>query len=148
MNDPELLATFRWILEGIALAGLIASLWWLKSQIGNIPERIPVHFGINGKPDRWGGRWVLVCYVVLSVGIFIGMSISGGTLDLLEGQIYTSPRERFIICYLKVYMVLMCFYIYWVVIRVARGEATRFNLLVPLGLVAVTAVPVILLASK
>lgn len=148
MNDAELLATFRWVLEGFALAALLTSLFWLKSQVGNIPERIPVHFGITGKPDRWGSRWTLVFYVVLAVGLYVGMSIGGGTLDLIAGQIHTSPKERFLFCYVKVFMVLLFFYVYWITIQVARGKATRFNLMIPLGIAAATAVPAILLASK
>jgi uncharacterized membrane protein len=30
-----------------------------------LPERVPMHFGIAGRPDRWGGRESLVVLVVI-----------------------------------------------------------------------------------
>lgn len=148
MNDPDLLALLRWVFEALSLAALLAALVWLKMQLDDIPERIPVHFGITGKPDRWGGRWHLALYVAFLLAVYIGMSIAGGTPDLFAGQIQTQATERFILSYVKCGVVLMFFYVFWITIRVARGQASRFNLFVPLGMVVLTLIPSVLLTSK
>jgi hypothetical protein len=37
----------------------------IYSAYPRLPERIPVHFGISGRPDRWSGRGSIVALVVL-----------------------------------------------------------------------------------
>lgn len=32
-----------------------------------LPERVPVHFGANGRPDRWGSPWELVFIALLLI---------------------------------------------------------------------------------
>lgn len=49
-------ATFSRILEGIsALILLVALIYAVVTYVG-LPETVPVHFGINGEPDRWGKK--------------------------------------------------------------------------------------------
>ena len=36
------------------------------------PDRIPVHWGLNGQPDRWGGRWEgLLTLPFAALGIYL-----------------------------------------------------------------------------
>ncbi len=34
------------------------------------PDRVPTHFGVDGQPDQWGGKWALFIGVVVNVGIY------------------------------------------------------------------------------
>ncbi|WP_460636508.1 DUF1648 domain-containing protein [Larkinella harenae] len=36
----------------------------------HLPQTIPVHFGLNGQPDRWGGRSTLFVAPAISTGMF------------------------------------------------------------------------------
>jgi uncharacterized membrane protein len=49
----------------------LATLAWAVWAYGSLPERIPLHFGIDGTPDRWGersmGRWLLLPLVGVGV---------------------------------------------------------------------------------
>ncbi len=38
----------------VMIVGVVAFHW------GDLPDRIPRHFGITGKPDRWGGKGSLL----------------------------------------------------------------------------------------
>jgi len=37
----------------------------LYGAYGKLPARIPMHFGLDGRPDRWGGRGELIVLAVL-----------------------------------------------------------------------------------
>lgn len=51
-------ASYRaaWIASGITLAGMLALSLWAWSQVPE-GQRIPVHWGPDGQPDRWGSRF-------------------------------------------------------------------------------------------
>lgn len=48
------------------LAGQFALIFVYYFQL---PETIPVHFGLEGKPDRWGGRGNLLVVPIISIFI-------------------------------------------------------------------------------
>lgn len=54
---------------GFALA---YSLWLLP----HIPDRVPVHWGIDGKPDRWGSPWELVSFTPIVAAIMVGLTLA------------------------------------------------------------------------
>ena len=43
---------FRW-LDGLGLLAMFGVVLW---ALGQLPQRVPVHFGWNGQPDRYGSR--------------------------------------------------------------------------------------------
>lgn len=47
----------RRYLVAIAMTLAAALAFWLL--LPHLPERIPVHFDIHGRPDRWGSPWTL-----------------------------------------------------------------------------------------
>lgn len=51
---------------------------WTFRVIPTLPERIPVHFGLSGEPDRWGGPSTLLAMLAISV-------LLGNFLLLLSG---------------------------------------------------------------
>ena len=44
-----------------ALSVVVLILGWslALSVYPRLPERVPVHFGLRGEADRWGGRWMI-----------------------------------------------------------------------------------------
>ncbi len=57
---------------------LLAGMWVLALvSWGSAPDRIPVHWGLSGQPDRWGGRFEgLLLIPLLAVGIWLLMLLA------------------------------------------------------------------------
>lgn len=58
------------VLDGCGIAALVllvgGTLWLWPS----LPERIPLHFGLDGQANGWGGRGMLFLLPALGVGLF------------------------------------------------------------------------------
>lgn len=59
---------------------------WTFRVIPTLPARIPVHFGLSGEPDRWGGTATLWAMLAISF-------ILGNFLLLLSGLKETKPTR-------------------------------------------------------
>jgi len=45
--------------------------WWVAISVySRLPEKVPVHFGLTGEADRWGGRWMIFMIPLISTVIF------------------------------------------------------------------------------
>ena len=69
---------------------LAAAALYLYLNWSRIPERFPVHWGIDGSPDRWSGRTWQGVYTPLLVGAVH----SGFMLLIALGILRASPRGR------------------------------------------------------
>ena len=147
MADPELLAIVRWCLETASFLGIVAVLLWLKHIWPDIPDRIPTGFGITGKPHRWGGRWHMLLMTALFLVAFVGLAVGGPTADLIAGRIDVNPVEGALYSYAKVALVAMIFHLFRTKVRVSKGQAARYNYLVPVALFAVL-IPAVLLKGN
>lgn len=52
---PERMPRFAW-LAACPFAILATAAWWLHLHWDRIPARFPMHYGINGRPNRWAER--------------------------------------------------------------------------------------------
>jgi uncharacterized membrane protein len=59
------------LLNALALLLIIGQFALVIGYYFQLPESIPVHFGMGGKPDRWGGRMQLFVAPVLATFIFL-----------------------------------------------------------------------------
>src|SRR5690606_39344895 len=59
------------LLNVLLLAAFLAMSAWLWPSL---PEPIPVHFGLDGTPDRWGSRatWWLLPGLAVFLTVFLG----------------------------------------------------------------------------
>lgn len=58
-----------------------------------LPERVPLHFGGSGAPDRWGGRTeALVTFAIL--GVAMGSLLGGVALARLPIQLVNVPHKE------------------------------------------------------
>lgn len=63
----------RVLLWGLALGLLVASVWaW-----PHLPDRIPLHFGADGLPDRWGDRSLWGWFLLPLIGLAMGALMDG-----------------------------------------------------------------------
>jgi len=61
-----------WIVDLLCGALLIWITVWVACRYGSLPDRIPIHYGVNGVVDGYGAKsmiWVLVAMAWIEVGI-------------------------------------------------------------------------------
>jgi hypothetical protein len=63
-----------WLLELAAAAAIVTALVLLLPY-GDIPDRIPRHFGASGDPDAWGDKSLLLWLTGLNVLLYAGMTV-------------------------------------------------------------------------
>ena len=108
---------------GLALAPMLSvAVAW-----GSLPRHIPVHFGVNGRPDRMGSRnraWILP---LLALAVYAFMSRATGTWAwAFEGRV-DLPAGGEIPLLVKPVIGLLMAYSNEMLIRIARKEADALN---------------------
>src|SRR5262245_56470698 len=58
------------LIDSLAIVVLIMGWWVAISVYPRLPEKVPVHFGLTGEADRWGGRWTIFMIPLISTVIF------------------------------------------------------------------------------
>ena len=84
-----------------AFSSIVATVLLTVWSLVALPDQVPVHFGLDGAPDRWGARGELLVLAAVIVVLVGGMSwlahgIAGTwSLDLVNlCLLYTSPSPR------------------------------------------------------
>jgi uncharacterized membrane protein len=106
---------------------LILNKYWLL-----LPDIIPTHFGISGKPDGWGGRESLFFLPVLGTFMYTGMwflskypHIYNYTVTITEENApFQYLMGRKIINWLRTFVVVLFGYIEWGSIQAALGKSS------------------------
>jgi hypothetical protein len=62
-------------LEVVGLAAMAALVVFALRAWSTLPQSVPVHFGVNGQVDAWGGRDSLLALLGLSVAFYAGLSV-------------------------------------------------------------------------
>ena len=57
------------LIDALSVAVLILGWWVALSVYPRLPEQIPVHFGVKGEPDRWGGRWMIFLLPMIGAAV-------------------------------------------------------------------------------
>lgn len=144
MIDNDLIVLFAWFGEALAFAALLAFGIWTLGQRGNLPERLPQHFGITGEPDAWGGEWVVWLLLGIQTSTFALLTLLGGTFKLIAGAPIARPSGMLMVLYIKLMTTILMFFITWSIVRVGRGQAKRLNMIVVFGLIGLMTVGVLL----
>lgn len=92
MNEPpsngsEPSPSPRWPVEAAALVGLALAVGSVLRVWGELPERVPIHFGLSGRPDAWAGRGSVLALPVLSVVLYGALTL----VQRLPGRWYNYP---------------------------------------------------------
>jgi hypothetical protein len=117
-------------LETAAALGMLTMLYVTIKSWPLLPDNIPHHFGGSGKPDAWGGKWILWLLPGISLVLYIGLTILSR-----YPHIYNYPwpiteknaaaqyhLARIMIGALKAEIVLIFIYIQQQTIQVALGK--------------------------
>jgi uncharacterized membrane protein len=120
------LAVWRWPLAIIALVLALAPFLIVVSNYPTLPGRIPTHYGLSGRPDRWGARWQIWIYVVLAWGIYLALGRATGLLPWMNAGA-VAPRTILLIAPIDLLVLAMVAYVCRITVRVARGQAQGLN---------------------
>ncbi|MBN9663746.1 MAG: DUF1648 domain-containing protein [Acidobacteria bacterium] len=117
-------------------------------QWNSLPARIPCHFNILGRPDRWGGRWVFLGFACLQMFLYGMFTVQGHTLDYLAGSELPFSAAAFLLLWTKLVIEGLFLYLIWTMIRVARAQAEKANVLLMILFSALLIVPMLLLKIR
>jgi uncharacterized membrane protein len=139
--EPYLLDALRWPLEALSLLCLIGIELFAGTQWASLPDRVPMHFGVTGKPDRYGRRWTFLILPILSLVLYVMLSIPGETLGLLGGESASDTASVFMLAWTKLILLLLMGFCMWTIVRVAKGQARGMNVFVILLAVVLMMLP-------
>jgi hypothetical protein len=143
MNPLSWILAFRWPLEIIALIAAVLPMLIILRAWDTLPEEIPMHFGITGRPDRWGGRWQAWILPFVSLAVYVFLSVMSGTWGWLMGRVSPSMQGEALALplWIKLMEGLVFSYIVSMTVRIARHEAERLNGWVIGALIVLTGAP-------
>jgi uncharacterized membrane protein len=58
-------------IELIPLGLALLSILYVAYHFGQLPEEIPTHFDINGQPDAWGKKYMLLVLLVIQLYVYM-----------------------------------------------------------------------------
>jgi uncharacterized membrane protein len=141
----------RTVLTAVVAVVLFMWLWALVTwQVA--PDRVPLHFGLSGRPDRWGPRTVASWFgmPILATAMAFGMSWLGrwslsrperinmpgrdrlaALPERYREPVYEALRELMAWATLETMVILAL--VQWGIIRGAAGEGTRGVMALVLG---------------
>ncbi|HLJ84380.1 MAG TPA: DUF1648 domain-containing protein [Candidatus Eremiobacteraceae bacterium] len=92
MSTTELVGS---ILEVIAFAAAADAIRVTVMAYPTLPERVPIHFGLTGKPNAWGPRQFVFLVPAIAVVMFIAASVTnpifGFVLVSKTGAVFQPP---------------------------------------------------------
>jgi uncharacterized membrane protein len=117
------------ILSATALAGALFACAYLMAEYPGLPEKVPMHAGMSGRPDAWAGKVSLIPLALVSVFFFI-------ILELLKrvhhqynyprpitpanaGRLYQLGRE--LMGWVQAEIVWLFAYLLYAFIQIAQG---------------------------
>lgn len=127
------------IFEILALLGIGIQILLIIQSWGVIPDTVPVHFGISGKPDSYGEKKSLFFLPITAIIIFSALTFLGhypklisALLSLPEVDDAEKSKGLFqttilFIRLIKLILVWLLTYINWRVIQIATGKAENLG---------------------
>lgn len=136
MNEIDTNELGKFNLKPILWTGTLVVILMLLFSVyawKNVPEgqKIPVHWGVDGQPDRYGTKLE---------GFFLMPAICLGLVGLFCGIPYIEPRQFNLAASRKAYttIIVSCLLfmavIHGVTILAAFGKKVEMNIIVPIGL--------------
>lgn len=133
MSRPQLHLPLRsadWLLEVVAVAGLVAFIGLVAANYSGLPEQIPHHFNLKGEPDAYGSKKMLWWLVGLGVGLYVLLTVikrypntfnysQKSTSENIAHQYTMATR---MIRVVKAIISWGFFYIAWSTIQIAFGK--------------------------
>jgi uncharacterized membrane protein len=91
--EPERLPWFIW-LGLVPMLLLVAAALYLHANWNSIPSRFPVHWGLDGNPNRWADRSFRGVYAPLLIGTELVVWLFGFALAIWYGSRQSEPLRK------------------------------------------------------
>jgi uncharacterized membrane protein len=123
-------------MESIGVTGIVAMWVMVWLQYDRLPEIIPTHFNLQGQPDDFGSRGILLLLPVIATVLFVGMyflkfiphhfnyPVKKVTKENAEHLYSTSLR---MILFLRVGIVLYFGYLTVMIMKVSQGKVAALG---------------------
>ncbi len=85
----------------LALLTLMAMGIFLAVQYPHLPERIPTHYGFNGKVDGWGGKGTIWLLYGIHALVILSLVVSNHFPALFNRPQWLGERHAVPFCYLS-----------------------------------------------
>src|SRR5262245_39334942 len=122
-----------WVLEVVTLVALVGGFVYLTIVWGQIPDRVPHHFNLAGRPDAWGTRTILWLLPGFGAALCVLLTVLARfphrfnfPWSITERN---APRQYQIalslLAWLKLFIVGMFSSMTWLFVEVAMGRRTE-----------------------
>jgi uncharacterized membrane protein len=120
----------RWLWFSVALTAIVAGGTLFLYTFGRdfLPEKVPVHWDIEGKPNQWTSREQVLPYLLIAPGAMLAMVLLTIVLPWLSPQQFSIERFRATYDYIMAMIVALMGYIQLVVLlgSIESPYTTRF----------------------
>ncbi len=148
-----------WVIEAMALIGLMAIWGYVIYHFPNLPETIPSHFNGSGQPDDYSGKDTIWALPAIALFIYVLLSLISLVPHQFNFTVTITPANALkqytmairLIRYLKTAIIYLFFYISYVTIRVAAGVDSGLGLwflTIVLGGIVVPIIFYLIMANK
>lgn len=103
----------------VSIALLISIYWSAAAGYSRLPARIPIHFGLNGQPNQYGGRWTI--WLVPAIALLEYAVLTG--IVLVHAPV---PVSGFLTV-IKVEVLALLWYVVREQIKVALAQKQRMG---------------------
>lgn len=98
-TEQELRLTFYdVVLETLAWIFLFVIWILVVLNYNDLPDRIPVHYGASGQPDRFGGRSTVYTLPLIATALFLGLTVINLFPRIFDGfqdiNVDKIPKQR------------------------------------------------------
>src|SRR5687767_2270424 len=122
-GETGMAALAQVVLELLTLIA-VGTTWMVAARAyPTLPERIPVHFGFDGRPDGWGGREMIWLLPAVSTAV----TLMNAVIIMLPG--HGGPPQPFglLMALLSLEMAGMMWYIEWQMVEIAMERAQHLG---------------------
>ena len=145
--------------EVLAASGLLFHIVLIARVWASLPSTIPVHYGLSGQPDAWGGKIELLELPVVSILLYLGLTLLARYPDKLNYPWTITERNaeqqyrlaKSLVGAVKGLLVWLFIAISWQTIQVAMGQSGGLGgafVAVILAVTGITVVGYVLLARS
>ena len=142
----------RKILEAISVLLIGLQFWMTEATLhgaNRLPDKIPIHFGLNGQPDGWGSPSSLIVLPIIALTLYLVLTLTAALVprypELVNFPFAVSEEDRpklvemtmDMVAWLKVELMCLFFGIQYVILDCARKQYGRLSPAYGLVVVAV-----------
>jgi uncharacterized membrane protein len=133
--EPERLPWFTW-LGLVPLLLLVAAALYLHANWDSVPSRFPVHWGLDGQPNRWADRSIRGVYAPLLFATELVVWFFGLALAIWYGARQSEPLRKPIMGFLVA--------VQWALALIMAGVSLGPLIRLPVAAIALSGMAIIL----